>query len=169
MMLFSIITNRRILLDPIFEVVSTFSIIAIGVRDGQEQRHHVELFFRLGTPVKRNGVWTLYFQAIMGSGNTREEENRFFPEALQAGTTHCATGNHFWTNDTQTRQLHGCIAKTYAFLSILSYQTNQTIVECMRQARMLPNVDFYNVTTGPSETDLNVFVYKNMTWAVFCF
>lgn len=165
-LLFSVLINRRFVLDIVFEMATTIVIIAVGVRYGQQQQDDVELFFRLGTKVKdRNGVWHSHFRVDMGSGNPNDARNRFFPGALTEGPKQ----DCFWSNDTAKRQLHGRIAKTCSFFSILSYQTDGTIRDCMTNAQMLPNVTFYTVHTGRTEVDLNVFVDAQRQWAVICF
>lgn len=164
-LLFSTITNCRLILNPTLEVIATFATISIGVKYNQQQRDDMELFLRLGTSVrKESGVWERHFKANMLSGNLNDPENRFFPETLKQGIRE----RRFWTQDASDRQIHGRIAKTCIMLSILSYQTDKTIRECMAKAGMLPNVTFYTVNTT-SETDLNIFVDKDQKWAVFCF
>lgn len=164
-LLFSILINRRCILDVVFEIATTIVIMAVGVRYGQRQRDDVELFFRLGTKVKDgNGVWHPHFRADMGSGNPSDRRNRFFPEALREGPR-----GHFWSDDAAGRQLHGRIAKTCSFFSILSYQSPGTIRDCRTNAQMLPDVSFHTVNTGRTEVDLNVFVDAKWQWAVVCF
>jgi hypothetical protein len=168
MLLFSILINRRLILDIVYEIATTVVLIAVKVRYGQQDRHDTELYFRLGTKVKdENGVWHTYYRSDMGSGNLQDARNRFFPQALTRGPY--SQGDVFWSNDMATRQLHGQIAKTCCFFSILSYQTDVTVRDCMENAGMLPSVSFYTVHTGITEVDLNVFVSSSKQWAVVCF
>lgn len=95
-LLFSVLINRRFILDIIFKIATTIVIIAVGVRYGQQQCDDVELFFRLGTKVKDGkGVWHPHFWVDMGSGNPNDRRNRFFPEALREGPR-----GRFWSDDT---------------------------------------------------------------------
>ena len=170
-LLFSILMNRRLILDIVYEIATTIILIAVQVRYGPEERRDTQLFFRLGTQVKdEHGVWHTYYRSDMGSGNLQNARNRFFPQALKRGPAADGTDDGvFWSNDIATRQVHGQIAKTCCFFSILSYQTTETVQNCIKNAGMLPQVSFYTVNTGITEVDLNVFVSSCKQWAVVCF
>lgn len=155
--------NRRIILQPLSEILAAVAITAVDVsedhvRYGLQARDDVELYFKLGLQVGREPCYGNY----LGSGNLTDQHNCFFPQQLTEGflpdTTH-------YDN---TNSSHRCISRTCAFLSLLSYREDEVIRRCMTQGRMLHGVDYSSVHTL-HDTDFCMFVDRNQKWAVCCF
>ena len=158
-LMISEVINTPILVRPLGTWIASVMVIAIQEKYGEKACESVSLFLTIGGGERGSA------QAVcLGSGCLDDERNCFFPLALVRGPRN----ESFYNEDKTIFRHHLQLAISCLFLAVMCYREDEEI-QCCIQGGMLPDVDFYSVHTGQTETDLDVFVAQDRSWAVFSY